>query len=183
MSAAHTQLWLATMQEAGCLFQRLCIAGKDDDEEQVRASVRDFAISSYECAIVKDLVKIGTLNDLAGNMLSLDLRSKHELDRVEIEYHPSQLNIEVAYDDYSPGDQNTPSRIETLIYPSQAAAEEAQRALENYSTWEPKYKELITVYTTDHSNFQSAQSPDDAVEVLENMLEEMYGEEEAEITV
>lgn len=182
-----TKLWLMTYHVdgdggdfEGVSAQRLCVADADWGDARVTQLVERALEEIYlGKATLENVTPVRDLASLAKGLLGLDLTKSVSLESVPADCLPAKLVVEVGYDDYGP-DQETPSRQEVLFFPSTKAADEAARAVnERADEAYPKKSWLVNVFL-DATSGPTAETPGDAVGLLDEMMQEMYGEGQKE---
>jgi hypothetical protein len=87
---------------------------------------------------------------------------------------PCRLMIEMRYDDFALGEQDSPSRIEILEFPDRREAGKAQKAVEKMLDSDLRYKDLFMVYREPAKVPRGTTAK--AVALAKRMFEEHYGE-------
>lgn len=187
-----TQLWLATIyvhtpqddDVEGVLAQRLIVAELDNEALVVRRKVRQFAKAWYgPNARIEAITPVPSVSSLPSMLMGVDLIKKSQFDGLEPCHTPASVILEMGYDDYSPYDQSTPSRIESLLYPNRELAEAAaQHALryinEKYSNYRSFWTTRIEVSEINSGQAVTAEAVEVLIdEMMENYLDDKEDEE------
>lgn len=186
-----TRLWLATyylkmpvvLALEGVRLQRLLVARLDWNERQVKQQANKFGQDVYaieDVEVTLESVKpLKDLRELALNLLSVNLIDETQAEGITPDQVPTKLVVEVAYDDFSPLSQHTPSRGECVAFPSRIIACEAQRLADEWvERKHPELESLVTIYPEGSSYSDVSDDPKAAVDLVHTMLEEMYGDKE-----
>lgn len=179
--AAHTRTWLATFRlrlpEVSVPVQRLVVVPLSWEQTAVCGLAQLYARDKYEGEDVRvvdfSAVAIDDLGKLFDGMVTVthELVDRYrEHDAPPTDACPATLNIEMAYDDYSPGDQDTPSRIEIVAFPCLSLAQEAGKAV-------PEHEHLTSYVTTARGPYSERSScVYTGRDLAETMLSEHYSE-------
>ncbi|MEX0886488.1 MAG: hypothetical protein WD009_08630, partial [Phycisphaeraceae bacterium] len=114
---------------------------------------------------------VALTGELPGMLDVVNLIKNSQSTGLEHRHVPASVVLEMGYDDYSPYTQQTPSRLESLRYPSRELAEAASRhALRYVREAYPDYKGHWT-FRTESSELSSGEAH--TVEAIESLVDEM----------
>jgi hypothetical protein len=180
----HTQLWLATIfvnvepegDFEGVRVQRVVVSGVNAKASDVMAKTKDYAerVYGHAGAVVEKLYRAKTLRGFAHELIGIDTRDQAEINGAPSGSCPVRLNVEIAYDDYRPGTQDTPTRAESVLLPCESMADEAQAAIYEMVKEKHSGREHLVMVYPDGNHSVSCDDADGAVRFADSLISEMY---------